>query len=399
MEKFLLLPISSKLRSVISDVQWKQLVSISDTYTLLNLDLFLDLQPRLELAVNKDKDFYSQLKIDTDVYSIMQYEYIIMHIHTMCLIVLSPSELEAIIVSREPPQYQPVVKEVLDGTSDDDLGWLWMSLPYVLNGLPTIFSMIAIYKWVGREGILRVINFARNVPGRVIAVGNEFNAAVVERDIPAAVNAVGEGIAIGLEGIDIAQSAAGIVLSNLRLFRDVFWLTGDLPASLLAVGTNMAVVRAGGYENIGRIVGRGMQSIGNGAVYTGGQIIDGAQGLGEGMGMAAQTMRDNAVADITSIANGLTYVARSTISGATSCSCGCNRRLYEDRSVYHDRKGQSVCINTEGRSIHHVWRYGNDEEHQIRKRYYFQRYSGGNGNRNHPWSKVTWSISVPNKTS
>ena len=186
MEKFLLLPTSSKLRSVISDAQWKQLISISDAYTLLNLDLFLDLQPRLELAVVSDKDFYSQLKIDTDVYSIMQYEYVILHIHTMCLIVLSPSELEAIIVSREPPQYQPVVKEALDGTSDDDLGWLWMSLPYVLNGLPTIFSMIAIYKWVGREGILRLINFARNVPGRVIAVGNEFNAAVADRNIPAA---------------------------------------------------------------------------------------------------------------------------------------------------------------------------------------------------------------------
>ena len=71
------------------------------------------------------------------------------------------------------------------------------------------------------------------------------------------------------------------------------WLTGDVPARMLAVGTNLAVVRAGGYENVVRIVGRGMQAIGNGAVYTGGQIIDGGQGLGEGMGMVAQHMSDD----------------------------------------------------------------------------------------------------------
>ena len=107
----------------------------------------------------------------------------------------------------------------------------------------------------------------------MIAVGNEFNAAVAERDIPAAANAIGEGIAIGLEFIDTTQSATGAALASIRIFRDAMVITGDLPASVLAVTTNLAVVRAGGYENVGRIVGRGMQTIGNGAVYTGGQIV------------------------------------------------------------------------------------------------------------------------------
>ena len=56
-----------------------------------------------------DKDFFDQLKV---------------------------TENDAIIVSREPVHYQPVVKEALDETSDDDLGWLWMSLSYILNSLP-----------------------------------------------------------------------------------------------------------------------------------------------------------------------------------------------------------------------------------------------------------------------
>ena len=129
------------------------------------------------------------------------------------------------------------------------------------------------------------------------------------------------------------------------------WLTGDVPASMLAVGTNLAVVRSGGYENVGRIVGRGMQTIGNGAVYTGGQIIDGGQGLGEGMGMAAQTMRDNAMADITSIANGLTYVARSTINGASAAVDAIGDCTRIARSIMIEKGSLSASTLKDVRSI------------------------------------------------
>ena len=125
------------------------------------------------------------------------------NVHVMMLICLSPRELELIIVSRESVHFQPVVKDVLDQTSDDDLGWLWLSLPYLLNSLPTILSMIVLYKWIGRDGIIRLISFARNVPSRVHAVNAEFNEAVAARDVPAAINAVGSGLDVGLEAVDL----------------------------------------------------------------------------------------------------------------------------------------------------------------------------------------------------
>ena len=130
MDSFNQLDPECKLRKVLTVEHWSHIVLLSDAYALLNLQLFCELQPRLELATKGQDNFYEQLRASGPTLTIQEYENIIIRIHIMMLIVLSPSELEAIIVSREPKEFQPVLKEELDKGTDDDLGWLWLALTF-----------------------------------------------------------------------------------------------------------------------------------------------------------------------------------------------------------------------------------------------------------------------------